>query len=91
MQLLSFLYQLIKVEKAFYDSKAKEIRLLVNNTGKATTRARTEWNLRQNGKPVNSGKLEETTDKVLILEYQSSLKYKEVRLCLKIVDHQNNT
>ena len=51
----------LKVEKAFYDGKAKEIRLLVNNAGKATTRARTEWNLTQNGKPVNSGKLEETT------------------------------
>jgi hypothetical protein len=51
----------LNVEKAFYDGKSKEIRLLVNNTGKATTRARTEWNLTQNGKPVNSGKLEETT------------------------------
>lgn len=51
----------LKVEKAFYDGKTKEIRLLVNNTGKATTRARTEWNLTQNGNPVNSGKLEETT------------------------------
>ena len=52
---------ILKVEKAFYDGKFKEIRLLVNNTGKATTRAKTEWNLTQNGKPVNSGKLEETT------------------------------
>ncbi|WP_414552291.1 P pilus assembly protein, chaperone PapD [Anabaena sp. CCY 0017] len=52
---------ILKVENAFYDAKAKEIRLLVNNTGKATTRAKTEWNLSQNGKPVNSGKLEETT------------------------------
>jgi hypothetical protein len=52
---------ILKIEKAFYDAKAKEIRLLVNNTGKATTRARTEWNLSQNSKPVNSGKLEETT------------------------------
>ena len=51
----------LEVQKAFYDSKAKEIRLLVNNTGKATTRARTEWNLSQNGKTVNSGKLEETS------------------------------
>ena len=51
----------LNVEKAFYDRKSKEIRLLVNNTGKATTRARTEWNLSQNGNPVNSGKLEETT------------------------------
>jgi hypothetical protein len=51
----------LKVEKAFYDGKFKEIRLLVNNTGKATTRAKTEWNLTENGKPVNSGKLEETT------------------------------
>ncbi|WP_071190936.1 hypothetical protein [Trichormus sp. NMC-1] len=51
----------LNIEKAFYDGKTKEIRLLVKNTGKATTRPRTEWNLTQNGKPVNSGKLEETT------------------------------
>jgi hypothetical protein len=51
----------LNVNKAFYDGKTKEIRLLVKNTGKATTRARTEWNLTQNGKSVNSGKLEETT------------------------------
>ena len=55
------LVPVIKVEKAFYDGKEKEIRLLVNNTGKATTRARTEWNLSQNGKLVKSDKLEETT------------------------------
>ncbi|TAE60149.1 MAG: P pilus assembly protein, chaperone PapD [Nostocales cyanobacterium] len=51
----------LKIETASYDGKSKEIRLLVNNTGKATTRARTEWNLTQNGQLVNSGKLEETT------------------------------
>ncbi|MDB9379660.1 hypothetical protein, partial [Nodularia sphaerocarpa] len=51
----------LEVEKAFYDAKSKEIRLLVNNTGKATTRAITEWNLSQNGKTVNSSILEETT------------------------------
>ena len=51
----------LKVEKAFYDATAKQIRLLVNNTGKATTRPRTEWNLSKNGKPVNSGVVEETT------------------------------
>ncbi|MBE9058958.1 P pilus assembly protein, chaperone PapD [Sphaerospermopsis sp. LEGE 08334] len=49
------------VEKAFYDGNKKQIRLLVNNTGEATTRAKTEWNLSQNGKIVNSGKVEETT------------------------------
>ncbi|MTJ10167.1 P pilus assembly protein, chaperone PapD [Anabaena sp. UHCC 0204] len=52
---------ILKIEKAFYDGKNKEIRLLVNNAGKATIRARTDWNLTQNGKSVNSGKLEETT------------------------------
>jgi hypothetical protein len=51
----------LNVDKAFYDGKTKEIRLVVKNTGKATTRPRTEWNLTQNGKLVNSGKLEETT------------------------------
>ncbi|MBE9235785.1 P pilus assembly protein, chaperone PapD [Anabaena aphanizomenioides LEGE 00250] len=51
----------LNVEKAFYDGKTQEIKLLVQNTGKATTRARTEWNLTENGKPVNSGKLEEST------------------------------
>lgn len=51
----------LAVEKAFYDGNKKQIRLLVNNTGKATTRAKTEWNLSQNGKIVTSGKVEETT------------------------------
>ncbi|HEY9704845.1 MAG TPA: hypothetical protein V6C58_20560, partial [Allocoleopsis sp.] len=55
------LVPVLKVEKAFYDGKEKEIRLLVNNTGKATTRAITEWNLTQNGKLVKSDRLEETT------------------------------
>jgi P pilus assembly chaperone PapD len=49
------------VEKAFYDGNKKQIILLVNNTGEATTRAKTEWNLSQDGKIVNSGKVEETT------------------------------
>lgn len=51
----------VGVEKAFYDGQKKQIRLLVNNTGEATTRAKTEWNLSQDGKKVNSGKVEETT------------------------------
>jgi hypothetical protein len=51
----------VGVEKAFYDGQKKQIRLLVNNTGEATTRAKTEWNLSQDGKTVNSGKVEETT------------------------------
>ncbi|BAZ85347.1 CARDB domain-containing protein [Dolichospermum compactum] len=51
----------VGVEKAFYDGQKKQIRLLVNNTGEATTRAKTEWNLTQDGKTVNSGKVEETT------------------------------
>lgn len=66
----------LNVEKAFYDGKTKEIKLLVRNTGTATTRARTEWNLNQNGKPVNSGKLEETTiiaegDRYITIAYPS--------------------
>ncbi|MFM6251233.1 MAG: P pilus assembly protein, chaperone PapD, partial [Dolichospermum sp.] len=51
----------LAVKKAFYDGQKKQIRLLVNNTGEATTRAKTEWNLSQDGKTVNSGKVEETT------------------------------
>ena len=51
----------VGVEKAFYDGQKKQIRLLVNNTGEATNRAKTEWNLSQDGKTVNSGKVEETT------------------------------
>ncbi|MDB9468857.1 P pilus assembly protein, chaperone PapD [Dolichospermum circinale CS-1225] len=49
------------IEKVVYDGHKKQIRLLVNNTGEATTRAKTEWNLSQDGKTVNSGKVEETT------------------------------
>ncbi|MCC5628160.1 P pilus assembly protein, chaperone PapD [Nostoc sphaeroides CHAB 2801] len=52
---------ILKVENVFYNAKVKEIRLLVNNRGKATTRAKTEWNLSQNGKLVTSGILEETS------------------------------
>jgi P pilus assembly chaperone PapD len=52
---------LLSVENAFFDSKTKEIRILVKNNGSATTRARTDWSLTQNGEIVNSGKLEETT------------------------------
>ncbi|MBD2139475.1 P pilus assembly protein, chaperone PapD [Anabaena sp. FACHB-1237] len=51
----------LAVKKAFYDGNKKQIKLLVDNTGEATTRAKTEWNLSQDGKTVNSGKVEETT------------------------------
>ncbi|OBQ26118.1 MAG: hypothetical protein AN481_06980 [Aphanizomenon flos-aquae LD13] len=51
----------VGVEKAFYDGQKKQIRLLVNNTGEATARVKNEWNLSQDGKTVDSGKVEETT------------------------------
>jgi hypothetical protein len=55
------LVPVLTVPQVVYDRKSKEIRLLVKNAGKATTRAKTDWNLSQNGQTLNSGKLEETT------------------------------
>lgn len=52
---------ILVVKNAFYDGRKKQIKLLVNNTGKMTSLARTEWNLNQDAKVINSGKVEETT------------------------------
>ena len=64
----------LKVEKAYYDGKAKLLRFLVNNKGKATTRPRTKWDVSQNGKTINSGNLQETTviaesDRYISIDY----------------------
>ena len=51
----------LTVESANYNLQQKQIQLLVSNSGNATARPTMNWQLAQNGKIIEAGKVDETT------------------------------
>lgn len=51
----------LQVQQAIYNPVKKQIQLLVNNQGSATTRPKTQWKLTQSKQEIAAGKIEETT------------------------------
>lgn len=64
----------LKVQQAIYHLPKKQILLLTQNSGSATTRPKIQWTISQNGQEIATGKLDETTviaggDRYLTIPY----------------------